>query len=182
MLGEGIVSFGVAVVTVRARNVKASPKIVCSSATLPSTCSAGGATRRRRGRCGSRTVMLLVGRVDAAELVDEVHVPRARAGTRRRSPLAARRPPASATASRIASSSTARSCVGGDLARRRRPRAPGAARAGAAGCRRDPRGTVVWCEPPCGCVRSVRPALRASLVARSPACRVRGCRSGRARP
>ena len=31
MLGEGIVSFGVPSVTVSARNVKASPKIVCSS-------------------------------------------------------------------------------------------------------------------------------------------------------
>ena len=43
MLGEGIVSFGVAVVTTSCRNAKASAKIGSRSATRSSTCSAAGA-------------------------------------------------------------------------------------------------------------------------------------------
>ena len=42
MLGEGIVSFGVAVVTQSFTNVKASAKIGSRSATRSSTCSAAG--------------------------------------------------------------------------------------------------------------------------------------------
>ena len=42
MLGDGIVSFGVLVVTVSRRKVKSSPKIVCSRPILPSTCNAAG--------------------------------------------------------------------------------------------------------------------------------------------
>ena len=43
MLGEGIVSFGVARETWSFRNVKASPKIVCSSETRSPMCIDGGA-------------------------------------------------------------------------------------------------------------------------------------------
>ena len=43
MLGDGIVSFGTAVVTVSRRNANASPKMVCSRCTGASTCSDGAA-------------------------------------------------------------------------------------------------------------------------------------------
>ena len=42
MLGDGIVSFGTAVVTLSRRNAKSSPKIVCSSRTGDDTRIDGG--------------------------------------------------------------------------------------------------------------------------------------------
>jgi hypothetical protein len=42
MLGEGIVSFGRALVVTDRRNSNASPKIVCSSSIVASTCAAAG--------------------------------------------------------------------------------------------------------------------------------------------
>ena len=79
MLGDGIVSFGTAVVTVSRRNAKSSPKIVCSSRT-------GSSTRIEAGvKTDAAAAVLELDRevggelLDAAELVDEVHVPGAAA-------------------------------------------------------------------------------------------------------
>ena len=79
MLGDGIVSFGTAVVVVDARNSNASAKMGCSQAD-PTVDSQG-----RGGELHGALVVLelddqvLLGGADAAELVDEVHVPRAAA-------------------------------------------------------------------------------------------------------
>ena len=76
MLGEGIVSFGVAVVTASCTNVKASAKIGSRSATRSSTCSAAGENSIVPSALRNWTLMWSCAVDDAAELVDEVHVPR----------------------------------------------------------------------------------------------------------
>ena len=75
MLGDGIVSFGVALVTHSCRNSKCSAKIGFSSVTLPSTCIAAGVHSMSPSALWNLTFRLPGRLLDAAELVDEVHVP-----------------------------------------------------------------------------------------------------------
>ena len=78
MLGDGMVSFGVAVaVTASARNVKCVAEDRCPAGAIRS-CTRSAADSKSSSPCVVAEVHLelLVGRVDAAELVDEVHVPR----------------------------------------------------------------------------------------------------------
>jgi hypothetical protein len=58
MLGEGIVSFGTADVTVPCKKRNASAKIVCESPTLPVTCSAAAWNSRSPCSLWKRTVTL----------------------------------------------------------------------------------------------------------------------------
>ena len=68
MLGEGMVSFGTAVVTVSRRNVKSSAKIVSSSRILPWTRMAAGVNSMSPGSFSELDREVLVGGLaDAAE-------------------------------------------------------------------------------------------------------------------
>ena len=127
-----------------------SPKIGVGRAPIrPSTLSAADVKSRSPAALRKCTASLLVGRGRSPpQLVDEVHVPgRAAELAVGRRPQA-RSPPACATTSRIAASSTARSSSAVDRAGRPLRRARRAAPAAAAGCRRGRRGTAVRCGEP----------------------------------
>ena len=79
MLGDGMVSLGVAVVTVSARKRNASAKIGWSRRTLALTRSAAGVNSIVPSGVLELHDQLLVGPRDPTQLVDEVHVPRAAA-------------------------------------------------------------------------------------------------------
>ena len=158
MFGDGMVCLG----TRRpspgtSGSVKSSPKMVCSSLTLLPTCSAAGRPLDGARRVGElhRQVARRLG--DPAERVDEVHVPRGPAefpvGGRLQADfllhpygpgdlLVLDRP----------------QLIGRDPARRRSRRAPEAAAAGAAGCRRGRPGTAGWF---CGTWRTSLPSFLA---------------------
>ena len=77
MFGEGMVSFGTwSPVVTPDRYSKASPKIVCPSRTRSWATQCRGLEVEVTGLVVEVHRQLLVGRVDALELVDEVHVPR----------------------------------------------------------------------------------------------------------
>ena len=75
MLGDGMVIFGVAVRTWLARNAYASAKMVRGNVIGSSTSSAADANSSVPASLKNWTVSFSSGLVDAAELVDEVHVP-----------------------------------------------------------------------------------------------------------
>src|SRR5215212_7330883 len=74
MLGDGMVCFGVAVVTCSLRNRKSSAKIGSRSPTRSRTRSAAGVNSIFPASLRNSTVVVL-GLFDATELVDEIHVP-----------------------------------------------------------------------------------------------------------
>ena len=76
MLGDGIVIFGTAVVTAPCRNRKSSAKIGSSSRTRDAHRDAGRGERGVPRGAVHAHLDALVGALDPAEPVDEVHVPR----------------------------------------------------------------------------------------------------------
>ena len=75
MLGEGMVSLGTAVVTVLRRNEKASAKIVSLQRDPVVHLEGGGLEVELALLVAEVDLQLLLRRADAAELIDEVHVP-----------------------------------------------------------------------------------------------------------
>ena len=75
MLGDGIVSLGLAVVTLSFRNEKSSPKIVSVTPSLPSICIAAGVNSTSPSGLWNSTRMSPGAWWIAVERVDEVHVP-----------------------------------------------------------------------------------------------------------
>ena len=75
MLGDGIVSFGVAPPAIDRRNAKSSPKIVLLTPMRPSMCRAAGVNSITPIALRNSTVQRARRLADAVELVDEVHVP-----------------------------------------------------------------------------------------------------------